>query len=343
MRELTDALGSATVALSVLAGLHIQSVTFERRAPEHSEVVFSVGTATETTTLPLGELRYRLGTALVSAVVPKVSLPAQSPPAETLQAFIGPPFVLLAPVFGVRLLELRVGGFRPPSVLLDLTGSPEEIDLSDFRELIREQVRAETPEPPTSGLVIDPDAVARASRAAERGDWEGVLREVGHWPGPAAMLLRTSEAQEMDPEAHALVAKALGLAGEAYLHQGASDWSGELFRLGIQWSHDGPVAADLFYRLGVQSMDARRFGHALGLLRRAHALGASEREVVQRLAECYLESDKPLAAMACARRGRRLGVTTEHLHAIEERAAERLGEPWRRFVALVEGAPARAT
>ncbi len=77
----------------------------------------------------------------------------------------------------------------------------------------------------------------------------------------------------LTPEARALIAKGLGLLGTACVRIGETNQAEEVFRIGIQYAHDGVEAADLFRRLGEALLFGARPGEAIAPLRRAAAFG----------------------------------------------------------------------
>ena len=338
--ELCDAVGERVVAFSVVSGVRIASVAIDPRVRDASMIEFSVGEQEDLHQLPLGELRRRLAATLVASESYPDTL-SGAPSVDELQRFIGFRYVLLSPVFGVSLRTLQVGGDEPPSVVIDLGASREEVPLAELRELIHDRVRAEAraSRGGTGGspFAIDLNLVPRAEAQIEEEDWEGVLDTLGGWPGPLSMLLRTAEGQSLTPEVKATLAHALGLLGTACIETGQLDFGMEVMRLGVQWGQEsgGAHVAGLFRRLGHAQLQYDRPGQAIGLLRRALSLGAPPRSVLPLLAESYLARGRLLPAAVCAEQARLLGADEAAMRAIEEAAAEGLGEPWTHFRAAI--------
>jgi len=338
--QLCEAVGERVVAFAIIAGVRIVSVTVDRQVRDASRIEFTLGEDDEVHHLELGELRRRLGATLVADEPTPTEL-SEDPSDEELQAFIGFRYLLLAPLFGVKLRELRIGG-DGPGVVVDLGGAVDEVGLDELRTLIRERVRAESKgaERP-SPFSIDLGAVPRAEKTNEAGDWEGTIANLGGWPGPLSLLLRTAEGQQLTSEVKGTLAHALGLLGTAYANVGNFDWAEEVMRLGIQWGQEsgGRAAAELFLRLGATHLKRGRHGQAIGLLRRALVLGAPEGEVLPHLARCFAARERHLATAVCVEQARALGVDDEGLDPLFDEAVEALGDPWTRFRALV-AAPA---
>ncbi|MDH5493174.1 MAG: hypothetical protein OEY14_14560, partial [Myxococcales bacterium] len=154
---------------------------------------------------------------------------------------------------------------------------------------------------------------------------------IGAWPGPLSLLLRTAEGQRLTPEVRVALASALGHLGTAYVRVGKLEWAEEVMRLGIQWGQDGPAAGDLFRRLGEACVVGERSGEAIGLLRRALALEAPERDVLPLLARSYIDRGKFVAAAVCMERATALGLSSSELAEGALAIEEALGQAWTRF------------
>ena len=331
-QQLCDVVGERFVAFSVIAGVRITALTIDRQSPDATLVDFLVGEDEAEQRLALGEFRRRLVSALLDDEPLPEALP-DDPSPEEIQAFLGFRYVLLAPLFGLRLVELRVGGDRPPYLVVNLGGASDELPVEDLRELIRDRIRAELARSkPTSPFSIDLAAIPEAETAAHAENWDEVVRLLGAWPGPLSLLLRTTEGQRLGPDVRATLARSLGYLGTAYVHRGRYDWAEEVMRLGIQWAQDGPAAGDLFRRMGESCVSRGRYGEAIGLLRRAVALGAHNRLCLPLLARSYAERERWVAAAICADEALALDpADREDVLEVQERALEVLGEHWTRF------------
>ncbi len=330
-RQLCDVVGERFVAFSVIAGVRITALTIDRQSPDATLVDFLVGDEEAEQRLPLGEFRRRLVSALLEDEPTPESLPDEPAP-EAIQAFIGFRYVLLAPLFGLHLVELRLAEDREPYVVVDLGGAIDELAVDDFRNVIRERIRAELARSkPASPFSIDLASIPEAERAATAEDWEEVVRILGAWPGPLSLLLRTTEGQRLAPDVRATLARSLGYLGTAYVHKGRFDWAEEVMRLGIQWAQDGPAAGDLFRRMGQACVVRGRFGEAIGLLRRAIRLGTPSREALPLLAFCYAERGRWVAVAVCAEEALALDADPEDMRDLLARAKAHLGGAWTRF------------
>ena len=327
-RQLCEVVGERFVAFSVIAGVRIMALTIDRQAPDATLVDFGVGDDDAEQRLPLGEFRRRLVSALLEDDPLATDLP-DDPKPEEVQSFIGFRYVLLAPIFGLRLVELRVGGGEPAYIVVNLGGATDELPVEDFRDIIRERIRAELARArPQSPFSIDLAAIPEAERAVRAGDYDLVVKLLGAWPGPLSLLLRTAEGQRLAPDVRATLARSLGYLGSAYVKKGRFDWAEEVMRLGIQWAQDGPAAGDLFRRMGESCVVRGRYGEAIGLLRRAVSLGAANRDVLPLLARSYAERERWVAAAVCAEEAISLGSEVEDMQAILDQATQTLGAPW---------------
>ena len=328
--QLCEAVGKNFLAYAVIAGVRITAVSVDQRSQDASLVDFMLDDEQEHR-LALGEFRRRVAATMLADEPVTDSVP-DTPTAEDLQRFLGGRFVLLAPLFGLRLKELRIGGDSPPALLVDLGGARDEVPLADLRSLIQDRVRASAKATrPQSPFAIDLNAIPQAERANASREWDKTIEILGSWPSPLSLLLRTSEGQTLAPEVRATLARSLALLGTAYAQTGKHDWAEDVMRLGIQWGQDGPAAGDLFRRLGETYVERGRSGQAIGFLRRAIALGARERDTLPLLARCFVERGWMLAAAVVSDQARAVGAPDDELRGAQEAAVEALGEAWTRF------------
>ncbi len=330
--QLCEIVGDRFVAFSIIAGVRITALSVDQRVPDASLVDFVLGESGQEQRLSLGEFRRRLVAAILSQDPPPAEELPEELDADGLQELIGFRYVLLAPLFGVELMELHLEAGGTAKVLCKVGDDDELVALPTLRQALRERVRAEVDRSSTgSPFSIDLAVIPEVEDAAARGDHERVVELLGAWPGPLSLLLRTAEGQRLTMEVRGTLARSLGLLGTAYSETGRSEWAGEVLRLGIQWAQDGPVAGDLFARMGRAAVVGGRHGQAIGLLRRALSLGVDPRMVVPYLAQSYAARDKYVAAMICAEESVALGAADAKTEAIMEAATKRLGEAWARF------------
>lgn len=331
--QLCQVMGERFVGFSIIAGLRIVALSFDGRAPERSSVEIDLGDGGKRARIAMGELQEKLASAMIDGPTPPAPpLPAR-PSTEELQAAIGYRWVLLAPLFDLRLESLEVSG-ATLSVGFSYDGESVVLPIEAFRERLRDAVRAEVArlldrrESPrvASPFSIDLGLVPRALAHAAAGEHDKVVELVGNWPGPLSVLLRTAEGQALALEARTQIARALGALGTAQVQLGRFDWGVEVMRLGIQWAQEGDAARELFVRLGQAYLSAEREGEAIGLLRRARELGASDDVIAPGLARAFAARGRHVAALVWAIRARRHGVSAAETRAAEERARRALLE-----------------
>jgi hypothetical protein len=335
--QLCEIIGERFVAFSVIAGVRITALSVDRRVPEATIVDFVLGEEGEEQRLTLAEFRRRLAAAIVSDEPGESKVEdVDALDADAIQELIGFRYVLLAPLFGVHLEELRVSVEGDVTILVKLGDGTEVVPLRGLRDAIRERVRAEVDRASQSSpFSIDLASIPEAETALEVGDDARVIELLGAWPGPLSILMRTADGQRLSPDVRMLLAKALGLLGTAYAQTARAEWAEEVLRLGIQWAKDGPVAGDLFRRLGQACVTSGRHGESIGYLRRALVLGAPGREVLPLLAASFAERGKWVAAALCAEEALVLGSDADEMNALVARAEEALGEAWTRFREVV--------
>lgn len=337
LRQLVELLGLRFVAFGLVAGVRVTALTLDRRAPDATLVDFVVGDEEAEQRLPLGEFRRRLAAALASDEEPAPTEFSPEMSRDELQAALGVRYVLLAPVFGVKLLTLHTGGALPASILIQVEeGAHEELTLPELRELLRDRVRAEAGrQRPREPFAIDLARVPLAEEALTQGDPARAIELLGAWPGPLSLLLRTAEGQQLAAESKAVLARALGVLGSAYVQKERYEWAEEILRLGIQWGQEGAAAAELFRRLGAAMIARERHGEAIGLLRRALALGDGPRDAMPLLARAFLSRGKAVAAMVCIEDALAAGAPEEEIAQVRADANAALGSGWTKLRAFV--------
>ena len=262
------------------------------------------------------------------------SEPAVLPPepsVEDVRACIGRRYLLLAPVFGIRVSALQVlEGI--PMVEVDLGHAREEISVTGLREILDGAVRAEVARArPAAPFSIDFKRIPLAEEANKRGDFDETISLLGSWPGPLSMFLRTPQGQALGRSERSRLVKALGLLGHAYLQRQQVEWAEDVLRLGIQFGQELEAAGPLFGSLGRVRVEGARYGEAIGLLRRALALGGNRGALYYDLARCFAERKRFVAALACVEAAGQEGEVGEPLLALRETVERALGPAYLRY------------
>ena len=296
--QLCQVLGARFVAFSFIAGVRITSISYDPHAPDSSLVDFALGESEHVERMSLGDFRERLGHALVEGDVEPPSLP-DSPTDDDVRSCIGRRYILLAPIFGIRLASLRAGD-GSPMVEVDLGHVREELAVEGLRDILDNAVRSEVSRArPAAPFSIDFKKIPLAEEANQRGDFNETIALLGAWPGPLSMFLRTPQGQALGRSERSKLVKALGLLGHAYLYKEQSDWAEDVLRLGIQFGQELEAAGPLYGLLGRARVVTYRPGEAIGLLRRALSLGAERAPLLADLARCFAARERYVAALAC--------------------------------------------
>lgn len=336
--QLCAALGSQFVAFSVITGIRIHSLMVDRRDPNATVVEFSVGEQPEKHEISLIELQKRLCAVLLSGDEPVGETLPPNPSPEDVQGLIGFRYLLLAPLFGVTLEELIVGGDEEPSLRIRLGTLEEELRIEALRDVIRARVRHELTElEKSSGFALDDKIIEEAKVAWKEGNGARVMDLLGAWLGPLTMMLRTAEAQNMDPEGRAKIARVLALLGEAQGERDAQT-AEDILRVAVQWAQGNAAASDVFLSMGRLHLTTASDGQAIGVLRRAMSLGATDKDVMPLLARSYANRGKWVACALCAEAAMAAGAEGADLRTLRDQAAKTLGSPWAAFREVV---PAR--
>jgi hypothetical protein len=339
-QALCDIVGEAFFAFSMITGARITALTVDRRNPDNTLVDFVIAVAgddeadTDVQRLTLADFRHRLvGALLTDDAMPPA--PERDTDVEGLQLHIGVRYLLLAPLYGYSLRKLIVEGRTSKLVLLH-DGVEETHELNEFRARVRAHIREELDRASAgSRSAIDLTKVAEAEVAANKADHTRVIQLLGAWPAPLAIFLRTPEGQMLTPDARALIAKGLGLLGTACVKLGEQQQGEEVMRLAVQYAQDGAAASDIFRRLGEAMLDDGRAGEAVGPLRRAANLGAPPKVIWPLLARAFSRRGRHVAALACIREARLVGVAdsdmVEEIREIEQALGTAL-TAWRGLV-----------
>jgi hypothetical protein len=109
--------------------------------------------------------------------------------------------------------------------------------------------------------------------------------------------------------------------------------------LGVQYAGDGPVASDIYFRLGAAMLTDGRAGEAIGPLRRAANLGAPGDKVWPVLAQALAARGRYIAAYAATLEARSAGATAEAVAGVTQTVRDVLGAAFSKFEQQVERRP----
>lgn len=338
--QLCDLIGEAFVAFAAISGVRIQSVAIDSVSPAFSQVEFSIGEG-DTQSLALIDFQRRLCGALLADNEQPPSLESPTPSAEEIQAFIGHRYLLLAPIFGVTLKELRVAKGEPPGLLVGVGSLEEEVSVASFRNVILARIRNEMMALEASqNMALDLEVFTKADELAERGDFEGVVDLLAPWTTKIALMLRTGQADS--PDVQRAVVEAMGTLGNALIETGDLSGADEVLRLGVQWAQNIGGGGRLFRLLGRIAVRQGQHGQAIGFLRRSVSLGQAESDVVADLARCYHARERWVATLVCAKRAlvdiAEPGDEQDALQQLRDDALGKLGSAWTSVEAALETA-----
>ena len=298
---LCSIVGENFLAYSIIVGVQITALSVDRRHSANTTVEFISEGEDEPQVLLLGEYRRKVIAALEEKGSPEqpVQLPMES---RAVQSFLGTHTILLAPIFNQKLSNLIITSTDPdnPRPLLEYFDGDEYVitHLGDYREDMRRRLWRELAGSAEEPLSLDLSFVAQAEAAAEKGNHNVVIDLLEGWPGLLSVLLRSPVAGRLTREQVDTIARGLELLGDAFHATGRGSWAEELYRLGLQFAREGPLAARLFIALANSFIEEKRYGEAIGALRRALALGHSHEEVYPLIGKLFMERGKYIAAAA---------------------------------------------
>ncbi|MCK9462972.1 MAG: hypothetical protein M0R80_25400 [Proteobacteria bacterium] len=295
-KAISDLMGARVLAYAMILGLQIRSLSRDPHVPANTTVEFESGDG-EPQALVLGEFRLRVIQALLKRrhEPPIVELPLADDDAVSI---IGPTALLVAPLFELKLETLVASPETPQRLIVGFVSSVgmSYLEWPAFEALIRQLVAGDLHDVQGEPFQLDLTAVETARRASDRGDHAAVVRVLENWPGLLAALQRTPVVRRLTAQQLLLIGEGLLLLGGAFEVQGRRVWSEELYRLGLQLVREENPSAELFLRLGVLLMSAERYGEAIGLLRRAQALGIGDERVLPPLGRALLRRGRKVSA-----------------------------------------------
>jgi hypothetical protein len=344
-RTLCDVLGERFFAFALIVGARVSSLMIDRFNPDQSLVEFSLSDpelqgneflSEVEERVAVVEFRQRLVNALTSPDRPGPSPDDVTDDIEQLQRFIGPRTLLLAPLYGYGLKQLLLVR-KTATMRVEHEGQEKSFELGEFRARLKRHVREDLARgvERKGGTAIDLNRVADAEKAAAAGDWRRIMELLGTWPMPLAIYWRTPEGQLLPEQARQRIAEGLGLLGTAAAKLGDDAQGEEILRLAVQYAQEGSAAKGIFLRLARTYLDSRRFGEAIGALRRARTLGAPAEDVLPELARSFFERDRLVAAFGTVREARTLRIPSPTLEQLEVDLGRRLGPAltrWRKLV-----------
>jgi tetratricopeptide (TPR) repeat protein len=343
---LCDVLGERFFAFALIVGARVSSLMIDRFNPDQSLVEFTFGAEGDPDELDTGaeerltvaEFRQRLVNVLTTEEPPKMSVTELGDDLESLQQFIGPRFLLLAPLYGYGLRELVVAG-KTARLRLEENGEEQSVGLKTFRERLRRLVREDLDRgvERQGGTAIDLNRVAEAEQAASRKDWQKVMELLGSWPMPLAIYWRTPEGQMLPEQARQRIAEGLGLLGTASCKLGDEAQGEEVLRLAVQYAQDGAAACGIYLRIARSFLDSGRYAEAIGPLRRAKTLGAPPVDILPDLAQALFERRRFVAAFGCVQEAAQVGLKSKDVDRLRPRIDKELGPALRRWRQLVDG------
>ncbi len=325
--------GKRFLAYSIILGVQIRSLTTDPRYQANSVVEFTAGDE-QVQTLTLGEFRVRIVQSIIQDQREPVSLNLPLSTADAT-AIIGGRNLLLAPLFSISIDKLILADLdlRSPQAIVGYISEQgyNFLSLRDFEELIKGKARRDLAGTQEEPFMLDLEAVDRARQAFDEGDLDRVIAMLQTWPGLLSVLHRTPVVKDLEQEQLEKISEGLEILGLAFQERDRKTWSEELFRLGLQFSREGEVAARIFHHLGLLLVKNQRFGEAIGLFRRAIKLGVSESEILPLLGRAFLKTDKVIAASALLKKASAIGCDSlelkEDLTAVDD-ILERAGQSW---------------
>jgi tetratricopeptide (TPR) repeat protein len=326
-------MGERFLAYAFMLGIQIKTLSMDPRYPVNTMVEFSVNDE-RVQTLTLGEFRVRTVQSLLSQkrhpTTPSLPLTL-----ENAAPIIGGKNLLVAPLFGISLNYLILADIDSSSPRAIVGYISEDdfafIDLDDFDELLQKKIRKDLSAAEQEPFKIDPNIVAQAKDAFANNDIDAVLDLLQSWPGLLTILSKTPTGRALEETQRVTIGEGSTVLGAAFELRDRNDLAESIYRLGLQFVREGPVAAQLFFRLGRIYDIGDRYAEAIALFRRAELLGVGKEEVLPYLGRAFLKSGKIIPGLALLEHATAQGFNTSEFEADLREAREALehsGQPW---------------
>jgi tetratricopeptide (TPR) repeat protein len=327
--RLCGALGDALVALSLVAGFRIQNATIERTTGE----VTSLGWTRDedesperVSNGPPNAMRTEVLAVLIGEPDLATKEPANDGDHDAIRAFIGPRYLLLAPLFGLTLRRLLLDSQAEPRIAAAHDGIEEIVTLKQLRRFLRSRVVEALQGGRGRGVQIDLEQARVAREAFDGGRYEEVVGRLAAWVAPLMMYHRTPEGAALDASTRADISRALGVLGQTFHKLGRAEESEEALRLAVQYAHDGPAAPEMYRTLGRTMMAEGRFSEAIAPLRRAAALDPVSPDGLCDLARCFVQTKKAVAAWGVLRMAIARSAPSDEVGEVEAEIRAALGD-----------------
>jgi tetratricopeptide (TPR) repeat protein len=353
--RLCVALGDVVVALAIAAGFRVQTLNTDRMSATVTELQWThqtphtVPSAEDShADLPpqkgsLAALKTAVLAVLVGEAEPVVAVQALDLDDPTqVRSLIGLRSVLLAPLFGLSLRELRVSSdaSEEPRVVIAHDDVEEVVPLRQFRRFLRQRVVELLQGDSGRGQVsIDLTQAELARVALEQGRPAEAVARLMSWLGPLSMFHRTAEGQALDRGTRAKLARALGVLASAFGQLDRRDEEQETMRLALQYAHDNDAAAELYFALGRTLLAETRYSEAIAPLRRALSLGALAAQVLPKLSIAMTRSGRAVAGVGCLLRARQMAADSAAIDEAERVLALALGPAYSTLTDWLEQNP----
>lgn len=331
LERLCSVLGEPLMALALAAGFRVQTATVDRTTEQLTELTWvreepGGGDGPERSGEPL-TLRTEVLAALLGEPEPALTALPETPDEAALRAYIGPRYVLLAPLFGLALRKLFVyGGGVEPRVSVFHDGIEEVVALKQLRRFLRGRVIDALQSGNGRAVSIDLEQVEVARNALAAGRPEEVIARLSPWVAPLTLYHRTPEGASLDSRVRGELCRALATLGEAFGRLGRTDESEEALRLAVQYAHEGVAAAETFRVLARMLIVQERYGEAIAPLRRVLALDPTVIDVMVDLSECFVKVGRAVPAYGCLREARARGLMGPRVEEAEKKVRLALGE-----------------
>ncbi|MEZ4288166.1 MAG: hypothetical protein R3A47_08500 [Polyangiales bacterium] len=314
LQKLSELLGERRVAMCVLCGVQITSIRVDPRTVGNGTVEVLAADGVSNEEHRISDLIRSIASHIVSLrddsfeAIFGWSKEERPLSADELRSVLGQKTILLAPIFGIELQELRVQGQEVEVVYY---GDDDEWveSYDEFVETLHQCVLNEAllePDDPLEG--IDRKVLPEVRLAMDKKDWNRCVELLSPWLGGLASIHRQHAFSSLDEDAQVDLIEGVASLGISLARTSQPVLADELLRLGAQWAANTDLAGQMYRLLGQASMEKGAYAEAIGLLIRSIRLSDDVPSVHLELGKCFRQTGRPVAAALCFQRAAELGI-----------------------------------
>lgn len=307
MALVTRIVGKRYLAYSILLGIQIEQLHINERNPDLTMVNFTTDTEM-VQKLPLSQFCMQVTSVLLSIGIHSEHKAVNPMTEAQALAICGEMPLLVAPLFDIfptHVSAIQLDDRFLGMVCLDTPKGHAYLKIDEFHKLVLQLLQLDMYRFGGENLFEDLDTRA-AAKAYRKRNFEEVATLLETWPAVLSTMLKSPAQKNLTAEQLEKIAEGCQLLSGAYLHTGQTAWAEEVIRLGIRYVSDTPHAWSLYLEMGLLLNVERRYGEAIGFLRRATVLSPESAEAWAALGKALRQRRRLIAAWFVLKEAQRL-------------------------------------